>query len=213
MWIWLLLAGLVGYGVWRFALGYPRTTRRMARLWPGEAAFVASAADAMFPAGGPIRASGAEADVPRYLDRLLDASHPRTRLLMHLLFFLVEHLTFWVPAPGHRGRRRFSSLDLDQRVAVLDGWQHSSLFVRRLVFTSLRSLVTLGYFAHPPLLRELRLAPFAIESPVCEADLLYPRIGARRDSIAFTRADLSQSDGVPVDLDGPLHPDYVESPL
>ncbi len=82
----------------------------------------------------------------------------------------------------------------------------------RIVFTSLRAILTMGYFAAPPVLRALQLAPYDIPTPVTEADLLYPPIGKGRDAIRWTRADLTPpSDGQPLDLDGPLHPAYAEA--
>jgi hypothetical protein len=178
----------------------------------GEADFIANAADAMFPPGGAIPYSGVEADLPGYTDRLVTASHPRIRLGMHALFFLVEHATVFFPAPGAGGRRRFSSLDRDQQVAALEGWEESGFFPRRVVFTSLRSILTLGYFAYPPVLRQLRLAPLAIDTPICEADLLYPPIGGKPEAIRLTREDLAPptTPGLPLDLDGPIHPPYAE---
>ena len=73
-------------------------------------------------------------------------------------------------------------------------------------------MLTMGYFSHPAVLRTLQLAPYAIESPVCEADLLYPRVGQPRESIAWGPEDLAPAPerGVPLALDGPLHPDYAE---
>jgi hypothetical protein len=123
---------------------------------------------------------------------------------MRLLFVLFEHGTLVFPAPGGlRGRRRFSSLDLERRIAVLEGWAGSRLSARRLAFGNLRAIVTLGYFAHPPVLRQLGLAPWAIDPPVCEADLLYPRVGAHPDTISLTRADLTPaSAAVPIDREG-----------
>ncbi len=60
-------------------------------------------------------------------------------------------------------------------------------------------------------LRALRLAPYAIDPPVCEADTLYPRIGARVASIRFGDADRTPpSEGRPLDLEGPLMPGYAE---
>lgn len=209
MWIWGLAAVALGYAFWRVALGYPRPSRRFQALSRCEAAFLAGAAEATFPAGGEIPPSGLEADLSGYSDRLLMAAHPRVRLLMHLLFFLVEHATLFFPAPGRRGRRRFSALDVEQRAAVLEGWRTSRLFPCRLVFASLRAILTMGYFAFPPVLRQLGLAPYEIRTPVCEADLMYPRIGASRSSIRLSRADLTPpSDGTPIPLDAPLHPDY-----
>ena len=198
---------LVSYAVFRVGFGYPESRHQV--LTRADAAFVASAAAAMYPAGGAIPSSGVDADLPSYLDRFLVASVARIRILVHLLLFLVEHATLFFPAPGWNGRRRFSALSVDQRVAVLDGWSESSLFVRRLVFTTLRALLTMGYFAHPPVLRALNLAPFAIETPVLEADLLYPRIGEHPDSIRWTRADLTPpGETTPLRLDGPIRADF-----
>jgi len=209
--MWISRIGLValGYAVSRVFVGYPRPPRPMAVLARSEAAFLAGAAEATFPAGGGIPPSGIDADLPGYTDRLMAAAQPRMRLLMHLLFFLLEHATLFFPAPGRGGRRRFSGLDLEQRAAVLEGWRMSRLFPRRLVFASLRAILTMGYFAHPPVLRQLGLAPYEIRTPICEADLWYPRIGASRSSIRLTSADLTApSDGTPIALDAPLHPAY-----
>jgi hypothetical protein len=109
----------------------------------------------------------------------MESSHPRLRFLMHLLFFLLEHATLFFPAPGRAGRRRFSSLALEQRTASLEAWRTSRLYPRRLVFSSLRAILTMGYFAHPSVLRQLGLAPYAVRTPIRD-DLWYPRIGASR---------------------------------
>jgi hypothetical protein len=95
-------------------------------------------------------------------------------------------------------------------VAALEGWRTSRFFARRVVFTSLRAILTMGYIAHPPVLRELGLAPYAIETPVCHADLLYPPVGAPREAVPYGPEDLTPpSDGTPLRLDGPLHRDYA----
>jgi hypothetical protein len=163
----------------------------------------------MFPEGGAIPESGSDAGVPEFVDRYVGSVPSRVRRLMRLLFFLVEHATLVSWAPPPRGWRRFSSLGHEQRVAALEGWRASRLFPRRLVFTSLRAILTMGYFADPAVLRRLRLAPYALATPVSEADLLYPPIGEPRSAIRYTPEDLTPpSDGAPLDLDGPLHPAY-----
>ncbi len=206
-----IIAAVVVIAAWRFVLGYPRLARGYQYVGRGEAAFLSAAAEATFPSGGAIEYSGLDADVPAYTDRFLAAAHPRMRLLMKLLFFLVQHATVFFPAPGPRGWRRFSSLGVDQRVAVLEGWRTSRLFPRRLVFTSLRAIVTMGYMAYPPVMRALGLAPYDIVSPVCEADLLYPPIGMSRRSVLYVADDRTPpSSGVPIALDAPRHPAYVE---
>ncbi len=209
---WIIIAALA-VGVWyRVACRYPRPAQRYGALMRGEAAFIASVAEAMFPPGGAIPESGLDADIPRYVDRLILASHPRIRLLMHLLIFLVEHATLIFPAPGSGGMRRYSALEADQQVAVLDAWSNSSLFLRRLTFVSLRSILTMGYFNYPPVVRRLGVAPLAIDSPVCEADLFYPAVGAKRSSIRHAPADVNApvDAAVPLTLESPLDPVYAE---
>jgi hypothetical protein len=133
------------------------------------------------------------------------------RLLMRLLFFLIEHATFFLPAPGPRGWRRFSSLSTEQQAAVLERWRTSRFYPRRVVFMSLRAVLAMGYLAHPRVLRQLGLAPLDLETPVCEADLLYPPVGRGPEAIRYSTADLTPpSDGTPVDPEGPLHPRYAE---
>jgi len=208
----ILCALALGYAVSRVAIGYPDPRRHYRRLGRGEVALISSAAEAMYPAGGPIPSSGLDADLPDYLERLMTASRLQTRILLHLLFFLVEHGTLLFPTPGRGGMRRFSAQDVEHRVAALDSWADSTLFIRRVVFTSLRAVLTMGYFAHPPVVRRLGLAPLAIEAPICEADLLYPRIGERPESIGKTAADLTPpSEGTPLPQDGPLHPGFTEA--
>jgi hypothetical protein len=213
MLVWLALAFLVtGAAARRVLLGYPRPQVPTRVLAAREMALLAAAAEATFPAGGAVAPSGREAGVAAYADRYAAAVPAATRRLMRMLFFLMEHATLVFPAPPPRGRRRFSALSMEQRVAVLEAWRTSALFPRRLAFQSLRAILTMGYFAHPPVLRSLGLAPRAIVSPVREADLLYPPIGAGPGSIRYRRADLSApGPEPPLDPDAPLDPRYAES--
>jgi hypothetical protein len=203
---------LLGWAAVRLAVGYPPATgfRRLARR---EVAFLRAAGDTLFPAGGPLPPSGSEARIAEYVDDYLGVVPARMRVLMRLLFFLVEHATLFLPAPGWNGFRRFSSLDEAQRAAVFEGWRRSPLVARRVVFTSLRAVLTNCYVADPAVLRNLGVAPFEIETPVAPAALLYPRIGAPKASIAYGPSSLTApSDGTPLALDGPLHPGYREGP-
>jgi len=195
----VVAALLVGWIAWRIWGGHPPAPWDAA-LSRREHAFLAAVAEAVFPPGGPLPRSGVEAGVPGYVDRLVAVSPPRQRRLMRLLFFAIEHSTLLFPGPGVlRGRRRLSAQPLAARIAVLEGWRTSGLFARRLVFASLRALVTLGYFGDGPVQRRLGLEPFAIDSPVCEADLIYPRVGASRGDIALGLGDLTPpSDGTPL---------------
>jgi hypothetical protein len=207
----IVVAGLAAAALARVFAGYPRGGARTRRVSRREVAFLNAAGDAIFPRGGPIPASASDADVAGYVDRWLAASRPRIRLLMRLLFFLVEHATLVFPAPGWGGWRRFTQLSPGQSNAVHEAWRTSRYFPRRLVFTSLRAVLTMAWFAHPPVMRQLRVAPLAIATPVCEADLLYPPVGRPQSAIRYGAADLTPpSDGTPVDLDGALHPAWVE---
>lgn len=209
MWIWIVVGAVLGYTGVRIFAGYPPAPgfRVLARR---EVAFLDAAGDAMYPPGGALPTSGSEARISRSLDGYLEIVPPRMRRLMRLLFLLMEHATLVYGAPAPRGRRRFSSLSPAQREAVLEGWRGSSLFARRLVFTSLRALLTNAYVADPAVLRHLGLTPFAIETPVCEADLLFPPIGKPKRAIRHA-ATTAPSAGTPLDLAGPRHPAYRES--
>jgi len=209
---------LVALG-WRVLGGYPRPATPLARLSRREATFVAAAAEALFPRGGAVPPSGLDAGVPAWADRWLDALPAATRFLVRCLFALVEHATLLFPARGWDGWRRFSALDPERRGAVLEGWRTSRWFLRRLVFTSLRAIVTQGYFADAAVLRALGLAPFAIEAPVTAADALYPPIGRPRSAIRFSADAVTVHGpldrppaGAPLVPGSPLHPAYRESP-
>jgi len=211
MFAWIAVVIGVAWVGARLAWGYPSLGRRYRVLPRPQVAALAAVSEAMFPAGGRIPSSGLDADLPAYIDRWMDQMPRGVRVQMHLLFFLIEHATLIFPAPGRHRRRRFSSLTLEQQIAVLEAWGASPLYPRRLVFLSLRSILTMGYFAHPPVLRQLEVAPLEIETPVVEADLLYPPIGKLPADIPWSRADLTAPKQTePLSLDGPLHPDYRE---
>ena len=210
----VVLAVFLALGIRRFGLGYPRPTHPYRRLRPREIAFLRACTDAMFPARGAIPVSGSDVDTPRYVDHLLDALHAGKRFQIRLLLCFFEHATLFFWSPGAAGFRRFSSLSLQQRIDVLHAWYSSSWFVRRLVFTALRSVLGLAYLGHPDTLRYLRVAPFDFASPILDADVLYPPIGAHPDAIAYAPADrTAPSDGSPIELDAPIRPDFRESPL
>ena len=215
MWVGILLFAF-GAAIWaaaRVFAGYPPRDPSFAALSAREVAFVTAAADAAFPPGGVIPPSGSEAGIPRHLDCYLAAQSSRNRRLMRLLLAFFEHATLLFPAPGPRGFRRFSALSPEQRVAVLEAWSRSSLRARRIVFTSLRAILTMGYFDSPAVLRATGLAPLAIDTPVVDADLLYPPIGAPRESIRWRPEDLHRTvSRAPLDPHGPLHPTYAAGP-
>ncbi len=208
----VVVLGLLVLLVRRAFFGYAKSDRRYQILAPREVALIEKTAEVMFPAGGAIPFSGLDADLPRYADRFLSAIEPGVRRQIRALFALFEHVTLFFPAPGWHGWRRFSSLSIEQREIVMNGWSQSPNFARQLVFTALRAVLTMGYLGHPEVLRRLRLAPYAFESPIAPADLLYPKVGAHPDTITLTEDDLTPpSDGMPIDLEGPVHRLYADA--
>jgi hypothetical protein len=194
----------------RLFFGYPRPAEAHTLLKPREVAFIEAAAEVVFPEGGAIPVSGSDANLPRYTDGFLDSLPISVQREIRALFMLIEQATLIMPAPGRRGFRRFTKLSLDQRAAVLRGWMESRFFLRQLAFTGLRAVLTMGYLGHPTVLAHLGVAPLDFETPICEADLIYPPIGQHPDEISLTQDDLTPpSDGTPIDLEGPLHPDFT----
>ena len=156
--VWTLIAMIAAWAGFRLFGGYPAPEASLEVLAPREAAFLDAAAEAMFPAVGVLPISGREAELPRYVDRWLVLLPPRQKFLIRALLFLVEQATIFFPAPGP-SLRRFSSLSPPAREAWLRAWGESGLGLRRLVFTSLRAVLTMGYLGHPAVLRHVHLAP------------------------------------------------------
>lgn len=209
MLLWLVVAGLGVIGARRVWAGYADVPAGIRTLTAREYAAVRSAAAVIYPDGGAIAISAMGALVPSYVDRFVRAQTRRNRQLMRLLFFAVEHGTLVFPVHGPRGWRRFSSLTADQQLAYLEGWRLSEMPARRLIFTSLRAIVSMGYFAAPEVLRALGLAPRDIPRSVLDVDLLWPAVGAHPRSIPFAAADVTgPADPTPLGPEGPLHPDY-----
>jgi hypothetical protein len=207
--LWILIAVLALWALRRLFLAYPWPRDRYQVIAPREAAFLDAVGETTFPPGGSIPISGSEADITGRLDRMLAALPGKQRGLIRALFMLVEQAPLFFPAPGAGGLRRFSALRAEQREAVLRGWLESRFFARRLAFGALRALLTMAYLETPAVARHLNLAHYDFDSPICEADRLYPPIGQRPEDNPLRAADLTPpSDGVPLDLRGPLHPCY-----
>lgn len=207
---WIVVLVFAAWASRRLFFGYAEPAQPMTVLAPREVAFLDAAAEAMFPGGSEIPLSGSQANLPGYVDGWLALVPGRQRLLIRALLVLVEQAPLIFPAPGP-SFRRFSDLDREKQEASLRAWGSSRSGLRRLVFTSLRAVLTMGYLGHPVVLRHLGLAPYAIDTPVLRSDLLYPRAGRHPSTNSLTPADLTApSDGTPLDLQGPLHADYAE---
>jgi hypothetical protein len=147
-WFGVALAAFAALVLWiggATLFGYPRAQIAGALLGRREQAIVAACADALFPPGGPIPVSGTEAGLVAYMNGYL-ARLPRTpRILARLLLASVE-LGPWVFGPRVA---RFTRLGLRERAAFLRAMGESSLYFRRISFLSLRTMMTMGYLAHP----------------------------------------------------------------
>jgi len=210
--MWILGAGLIVITSWaigRVFSGYSPLPSGYQTLHAREVATLCAAADSVFPEGGAIEPSGTQAAVPLTVDRFVTSVPRSVRVLVRLLLALIEHGTLFFPPELPSGLKRFSNLPAGARTRYLNGWQHSRLGVRRLVFTSLRSVLGMAYLSDPAVLRELGLAPLEISRRVVEADLLWPPAGQPRSELRFGPDDLSPEELVtPLDPQGPLHPDY-----
>jgi hypothetical protein len=138
-------------------LGYPRAALPDAWLNRKEQAIVSACADALFPPGGPIPVSGTEAGMVRYLDTYLGRLPRVPRLLVRLLLHSIEHGP-WLFGPRPA---RFTRLRPVERVAVLRAMARSSIYFRRVSFLSLRTMMTMGYLAHPEVQRRMHIVPDA----------------------------------------------------
>jgi hypothetical protein len=207
-----LLIALVVVSYQRFISSYPQAPPGLGVLHRGEAAFVESAAEVLFPGGPDLSVAGVDAHLPHYVDRHI-AALPRTqRFLIRALFFAFEHLTLVLPGDEPNGRRRFSKLSAASRDSVLGRLANHSNPLFRTLFMALRAVLVLGYLGHPANLRDLGVAPFEIETGVSDAELLFPRIGGLVSSIAFELSDRTDPVAAgPIDPDGPRHRAYARS--
>jgi hypothetical protein len=146
-------------------VGYPAgvPTRNLSRK---EQAILAAAADALFPPGGPIPLSGTDAGAIPYLDAYVGRVDRTQRALMRLLFQAVEHGP-WLLGPHFA---RFTRLDAADRILFLGKLAKSNLYFFRIVFLSLRVMLTMAYLANADVARRMRivsnLAPFAASPDV-----------------------------------------------
>ena len=141
-------------------LGYPAKGPAITLLTGKEQAIVAACADTLFPPSGPIPLSGTEAGAVVYVDRYIARVHRTQRTLIRLLLQAVEHAP-WVFGPRPV---RFTRLSPAERVLVLRRMSVSRIYFRRVMFLSLRVMLTMAYLANVEVAQRIgmvpRLAPF-----------------------------------------------------
>jgi hypothetical protein len=154
----LLFAGAASFALVRGVfLGYPPAALASATLSRKEQAIVAACADAFFPPGGPIPLSGTDAGLVAYFDDYT-ARLPKTQIvLVRLLVWFIEHGP-WVFGPRPK---RFTKMSLEARLRVLGSMQTSPVYFRRVAFLSMRTILTMGYLAHPEVQAAMHMVPDA----------------------------------------------------
>ncbi|WP_433936121.1 hypothetical protein AB3662_15600 [Sorangium cellulosum] len=119
-----------------------------------ERAIVAACADALFPAGGPIPLSGTEAGLVEYVEHYVARTPRPLRPYLRLLLHVVE-LSPCVFGPR---RARFTRLPQPDRIAVLASMSQSCIYLRRVTFLSLRTMLSMGYLANEKVARAIGVA-------------------------------------------------------
>jgi hypothetical protein len=156
-------SALIARGVF---LGYPPKSVPGGRLGAKEQAVIAACADTFFPAGGPIPVSGTQAGLVDYMEGYLERLPSTQKTLIRLLLWFIEHGP-WVFGPK---QTRFTKLEERHRLAVLEDMRKSSIYFRRIAFLSMRTMLTMGYLAHPEVARSMRMTshadPFGLDAVV-----------------------------------------------
>ena len=142
MTIMIICALVLAFALWEFFLGYPSSNKSYLNLNAKEQHLLIKSAEAFFPSGGKLP-SAAEAKVVAYLDQMIPQLPRQQRILIRLLFVLIEHgpLLFGPAKP------RTTRLSIEQRTKYFAGWESSNWYFRRLAFLSMRSLMTIAYFS------------------------------------------------------------------
>lgn len=110
-----------------------------------ERIFITVFADTLFPKGGDIPLSGSQAELVLYTSTYLEKLPTKQRILCRMLFLFIQ-LSPILFGPRHV---RFTHLEPRERHQFLEEMSTSSFYFRRLSFLSMRTILTLGYFAHP----------------------------------------------------------------
>lgn len=176
----LVAMALVAFARLRWA--YPPAARGFRVLGRREQVVVRAAAEAFFPAEGPIPRSGPAAGCVLWLDSYLARCLPRQRRLVLWLLWLNEYAPLLVGPT----RSRFGRLEAgDRRRYLLRATGHRFYLVRVAVL-ALRGLMTMGYFADEVALQHIGVVadtdPFGLGDGPSLADdpVPPPKVSAER---------------------------------
>ena len=135
--------GTVGWGL----LGNRPAADGLRTLSESEAVVAEAVADAYFPVGNPFGVAARDIDVRGPIDVYVTALYATERRGIRALLRGIES---WPRVSGQGGA--FSTLDVAGRVAVLQGFEASTITERRLVGTLLRTICLMPVFEDERLL-------------------------------------------------------------
>jgi hypothetical protein len=133
--------------------GYPEKAVHPGTLSAKEQAIIAACADAFFPPSGPIPISGTRAGLIAYFDEYVQRLPKEQAFLVRLLIWFFEHGP-WIFGPRPV---RFTRLSHEDRLRVLASMQTSPIYFRRVSFLSMRTILSMGYLAHPEVMAAMHL--------------------------------------------------------
>ena len=107
-----------------------------------EAEFLRALAGAVFPPTDILAVDGEPAELDSFVDVLFRWSPELPRKLMRVLLHALDS---W-PLPGRR--RYFTSMNLEDRQVVVDGWMSHSRAEVRLALASLIAFLGMGFTTH-----------------------------------------------------------------
>ncbi len=134
--------GAVGYAWWDRPPG-----AGLLALSAEEHAFVQALAEAWMPPGGEPAISGSEARLGDWFDAVLAGMPGPPRRQLKALLHGLDHLPF----PS-----RYTTLQLDERQALLHGWLNSERYLLRSAIQAVMVLVGLGWSTHPAVVDTIR---------------------------------------------------------
>lgn len=167
----LVLAAAV---VARLFAGYPAPEREFKHLSRWSHSFLRTAGESMFPAGGALPPSSEEVDLVGYLDSWLGAIPKQQRLLMNLLFMLLEQ----APLVFGPHLSRCSKLSDEQRTAYFEKWDRSGIYFVRAMLVSLRMVLSFAFLDHPKVQEALGMSDRDACKPVPSTHLSPENRGA-----------------------------------
>ncbi len=109
-----------------------------------EANIVSTLGQVMYPREGGIPVDAEQARALEYVERWLAALPLQERVLLRMLFLLIE---FSMPVFGPSRARRFTQATPEAQYEYLKTWETSRIYFRRVSMYGLRSVFALAYFA------------------------------------------------------------------